>query len=120
MRRGRYGNIKRINLGGKTFDSAREGKRYQELEILVMAGEIDNLELQPRYPIEIQGIKIMLCSSRYPNGRQLVYVADFRYLDLKTGEIIVEDVKMQSGHRTDVYKIKRALLKAMGVEILET
>ena len=38
--------------------------------------------------------------------------------DCQLGQVI-EDVKMQSGHRTEIYKIKRALMDAMGHPITE-
>jgi hypothetical protein len=38
--------------------------------------------------------------------------------DCKLG-MVIEDVKMQSGHRTEIYKIKRALMDAMGKPITE-
>ena len=114
-RRSRYANIRRYKCDGHTFDSKRELVRYQELKLAERAGAIADLELHPRIPITIGGVEV-----RYPNGRHLTYIADFRYLDRQSGETITEDVKMQSGHRTEVYKIKRALVAAMGVSVLET
>jgi len=70
-----------------------------------MAGEIINLELQPKFPIEVNGIKI--CT----------YIADFRYKE-RDGTEVVEDCK---GFKTDVYRLKKKLVKAIyGIEILET
>jgi len=113
--RSRHG-VNQVEVDGIKFSSKRESQRYLELSLLVRAGVIDNLELQYRIPIQIGGVPVML----YPSGRQLAYVADFRYRDIENGEmIIVEDVKMQSGYLTEVYKIKRALVLAMGIEIQE-
>lgn len=116
----RYANVRKTIIDNITFDSAKEATRYVELKLLLRAGEIDELELQPRIPIECGGVKIMMKSSRYTNGRQLCYVGDFRYFDVKEQRVIIEDVKMQSGHLTEVYRIKRALIQAMGLEIRET
>lgn len=116
--RGRYGNIKRhTHADGTKLDSGRELKRYGDLLLLQKAREITELEVHPRYPIIIAGVPILMKSKRYPNGRRLTYVADFRYI--RSGQVVVEDVKMQSGHRDKVYKIKRALMDAMGHNIEE-
>ena len=125
--KGRYGNVKKPVIDNVRFDSMREGARYIELKLLLAGGEIRDLQLQPQYPIEIGGIKIMLRSKRYhKNGRQMVYIADFTYLERDpskprpwSGAYIIEDVKMQSGHRDKVYRIKRALMEAMGHQIRE-
>ena len=122
--RGRYGNVRKPVIDGHRFDSKYESERYLELKLLEKAGKIRDLELQPRFPIEIFGVKIMMRSQRYPNGRQLTYVADFRYKDQELREglrnlTVIEDVKMQSGHSQPEYKIKRALMEAMGYQITE-
>lgn len=117
---GRYGNVKKPVHDNHRFDSQRELEHYLVLKLRRSAGEISELELQPSYPIEIGGIKVMLKSKRYhKNGRQMVYIADFRYRETSTGELVIEDVKMQSGHRDKVYRIKRALMEAMGHQIRE-
>ena len=125
MRRGksRYGNIKKhVHPDGTILDSKRELKRYCELLLLKRAGKISQLRVHVRYPIILGGIKVLMKSKRYPNGRQMVYCADFSYLDHSNccQRPVIEDCKMQSGHRTEVYKIKKALMQAMGYEILET
>lgn len=116
----RFGIKKVWSIDNIKFDSGRELNRYLELKLLERAGVITDLELQPRIPIVIGGVKVMMLSKRYhKNGRQLTYVGDFRYLDLERNLTILEDVKMESGHRPDAYKIKRALIHAMGLEITE-
>jgi hypothetical protein len=85
------------------FASQKEAKRYGELKLLQMAGNISDLKLQERFSIEINGVHI--CD----------YLADFCYTE--NGERITEDVK---GVKTDVYRIKRLLMWAvLGVEIME-
>ena len=82
------------------FDSAKEAKRYRELKLLEMVGEISNLELQPRF---------LLQESFKKNGktyRKIEYVADFKYIE--KGKTKVEDVK---GLQTDVFKIKHKLFE---------
>ena len=87
------------------FASKREAARYQELRLMEKAGLIRELDIQPRFPIKLNGV--MIC----------MYVGDFRYLNDK-GEIVIEDVK---GIRTASYKIKAKLMLALyGITILET
>lgn len=96
-----------IVIDGFRFDSKKESRRYGELLIRERAGEIENLVLQPRFPIEIAGI--LVCT----------YVADFQYLDRQTGDTVVEDVKSPAS-RTRAYLIKRKLMRAVhGIEIME-
>lgn len=55
------------------FDSIRESQRYKELKLLERAGEISNLELQPKF---------LLQDSFKKNGktyRKIEYIADFSY-----------------------------------------
>ena len=91
---------KKTQIDMYIFDSAKEAKRYRELKLLEMVGEISNLELQPRF---------LLQESFKKNGktyRKIEYVADFKYIE--EGKTIVEDVK---GLQTDVFKIKHKLFE---------
>lgn len=102
--RSKYG-AQRCEVDGIDFASRREAKRYLALRILESTGDISSLVLQPRFPLRVNGE--LICT----------YVADFSYLR-KEDVLVVEDVK---GVRTDVYKIKRNMMKALyGLEVLET
>ena len=104
-RRNKY-NAKKIKIDGHTFDSKREAERYCELKLFVKAGEIRNLELQPRFLLQDKFV-----DKQGNKHRKIEYVADFLYID-KLGRNIVEDVK---GVLTDVYKIKKKIfLKKYG------
>jgi hypothetical protein len=117
---GRYGNVKRREVDGHKFASQAEARRYANLKLMLKAKMIRSLELQPAIPIIIKGVKIQMFSARYhKTGRTLTYIADFKYYDLERERWVLEDVKMQSGHLTEVYKIKRALVRAMGITIDE-
>ena len=94
-KRSKYGNTT-VTFDGHRFDSKKEGLRYLVLADMARHGEIEELALQPRFPVEIEGKKI--CT----------YVADFQYL--KDGELIVEDVK---GVRTPVYRLKKKMVEAL-------
>lgn len=109
----KYG-AKKTEVDGFVFDSKREAERYSELKIREKAGEILELELQPRFECRVNGK--LVCT----------YIADFRYKERfhskKDGEgitfpSVVEDVK---GVRTPVYRIKRKLVEALyDIEIKE-
>ena len=95
----KYGN-KKVQIDCYVFDSVKESKRYKELKLLERAGEITNLELQPRFLLQ-EGFK--------KNGktfRKIEYIADFKYIE--NGKTIVEDVK---GMQTDVFKLKHKLFE---------
>ena len=88
----------KTTVGGITFDSGLEAKRYKQLKLLEDAGAIKNLILQPKFRL--------MDSFKY-NGktiRAIDYIADFMYEE--DGKIIVEDVK---GMRTKDYIIKSKL-----------
>jgi len=92
-------------VDGHRFASMAEARRYSELMLLQRAGEITDLELQPRYPLEVNGIKVA------------TYVGDFRYQE--GNEIVLEDVKSEPT-KTPVYKLKKKLLYAIyGIGIVE-
>ncbi len=116
-KQGKYGKRKSvIGPDGRKYDSKRELTRGLELQAMEKAGFVRDLQFQVRYPITIGGVEI-----RYPgSNRHLTYVADFVYFDVELDCEVIEDTKMQSGFRPPEYKIKRALMHAMGKEITET
>ena len=112
---GRYANVKKPKFFGHTFDSKREANHYLGLRDDLKHGRIRDLELQPRIAIVIGGVPVRY----HPSGRQMVYQADFRFVDTSTGRRRIQDVKMQSGFRPEIYRFKRALIHTMGLEIEE-
>ena len=106
----KYGNRKTF-IGSVGFDSKREAERYKELLLLQRSGEISNLQLQVPFEL-IPAIR--------ENGkvvqRPIKYVADFTY-STRFGVYVVEDAK---GMRTEVYKIKKKLMRwKYGIQIKE-
>ena len=98
-------SAKSIEIDGHRFPSLAEGRRYEELKLLQYGGAIEGLELQPKFPLVVNGVNI---------GE---YRADFTYKDCETGGQIVEDVK---GVATPVYKLKAKLVQALyGVTVQE-
>lgn len=110
-KRSKYG-AKKVELDGHTFASKAESKRYVELKILLRAGEISDLELQPKFELA-PSVKFTGAARATPALR---YVADFAYTDRNLRRI-VEDVK---GFRTELYRAKRHLMLAVhGIEVQE-
>ena len=99
----KYGN-KKTMVDGIEFDSGLEASRYGALKLLLVAGEIAELELQ--VPFVLAG------AVQYEGKRQtppLRYFADFCYYK-RVGDrwvYVVEDAK---GVRDRPYKIKKHLM----------
>jgi hypothetical protein len=111
-KRSKYGNRKTV-VNGIEFDSAKEANRWAILKLRERAGEISHLERQPVFYFIIKGEPLKSAS-----GRKLFYKADFSYFE---GEKrVVEDVKSEPT-RTDIYKLKKALVEHIygAVKIME-
>lgn len=97
-------HARKWELDGKTFDSHKEARRYQELRYLLRAGVISSLERQTRF--------LLIPAQKDESGkvieRAVTYLADFTYWD-ENGNYIVEDVKSEAT-RTREYILKRKLL----------
>lgn len=103
----KYNNVKY-----KGFDSKKEFLRFQELQMLELAGEIHDLQRQVPF--------VIVPTQRDEDGHLLEkmakYIADFVYIT-KDGEKVVEDAK---GIRTPLYKLKKKLmLEKHGIIIKE-
>lgn len=102
-RKGKYNNTltDRDGTEGKKirFDSKKEAARYDELMLLLAAGEISDLRLQHEFTLMEAYTK--------PDGdrvRATKYKADFTYW--QNGEFVVEDVKSPAT-KTKVYAMKK-------------
>ncbi|MDH3582148.1 MAG: DUF1064 domain-containing protein [Hyphomicrobiales bacterium] len=107
----RVRNYQPTEVDGEKFHSKKEARRWSELKLLERAGQISDLKRQVR--VSLRGERGPILTK---TGRTMVYVADFTYND-KTLGFVIEDAK---GWATDVYLLKKAILKAQGVEIVET
>ena len=81
------------------YDSKHEANRAAELALMVKAGEARAVAEQ--VPFELAG--------------GIKYVADFVVM-LPDGTYRVEDAK---GYKTPEYRLKRKLMRAIGIEIME-
>lgn len=113
-KRSKYG-AKKTEVDGIVFDSKHEAERYCELKMLERAGEISNLGLQKPFLLLPTAYKTVprygkkgqrLADKEVVRFRQVVYIADFVYLD-KNGNVVVEDAK---GVRTPEYKLKQKMM----------
>ena len=99
-------------VDGILFDSGKEARRFAELRMLERAGEIRDLETQPKF--------VLQAGFRYKGRaeRAVTYTADFAYTT-RDGRRVVEDVK---GVRTEAYRIRRRLFLFLHPEVdfLET
>lgn len=108
--------------GKLRFGSKKEARRYDELMLMLQAGRIRGLKLQPQFTLQE--------AYTTPEGervRAIRYVADFAYERPTepdcTGSVywltVVEDVK-SAGTRTEKYKLKRKLFREkFGFDIIE-
>lgn len=108
----KYG-AKKVTYDGKTFDSQKEAQQYAELRLLERGKVIKDLRTQVRF--------VLIPAQRDESGkvieRAVTYVADFVYIDCKTGQTITIDTK---GFKTKDYIIKRKLmLERFGIRIKE-
>lgn len=122
----KYHNRKtaRITPEGNTleFDSQKEARRYDELALLLAAGKIRDLKLQPEYTLQetyitLEGVRV----------RAIRYRADFSYERATAPDCqgmvhwlpVVEDVKSEAT-KTRVYAIKRKLMhERFGIDVRE-
>lgn len=112
----KYNNVKAVR-GCIKFDSQKEARRYDELMLMLRAGLIKDLRLQPEFTLQ-EAFK----TTEGEAVRAVRYRADFQYYKaVKDGaetrwERVVEDVK---GARTKDYEIKRKLMLGIGVKVVE-
>lgn len=101
----KYG-AKKVSIQGITFHSRREGFRYLELLSQQQQGHISELELQPKYTCIVNDKKV--CD----------YIADFKYMDRDSGEIIIEDVKSPITAKNSTYRLKKKLVEALHAVVI--
>lgn len=96
LKLGKFGAVPTI-VDNITFHSKREAHYYATYKILQRAGKIGNLELQPKFPIIVNGVKI--CN----------VILDFAFFDYDANSRRAIDVK---GMDTPISRLKRKLLEA--------
>ena len=96
---------------GHVHHSAREAKRCNELHLMLRAGDIEDLELQPQFWFAIDGKQV-----KHENGRRVGYKADFSYVDRHSGARIVEDSK--GPFRDNAWTLRKAIFRALHPELV--
>jgi hypothetical protein len=108
-------HARKCTVDGIQFDSRKEARRYEELKMLARAGAITSIELQPEFLLTVGELwrhpgRLVFC------GR---FRADFRYVDLVSGEVVIEDAKSPAT-KTTAYRLRKRLVEAIhGVTIRE-
>lgn len=82
---------KTICAHGHAHASRRESRRCDELHLLERGEQIAGLKVHPEYKFWINGTAVMM-----ENNQAAGYTADFSYVDMRDGMMVVEDVKPRS------------------------
>lgn len=106
-----------VHVDGVRFASKKEAARFLELRCWQKAGQIAELACQPVFPLHVMRlaynetpIRVVRCG---------VYTADFSYLNLTSGEYVVEDVK-STATRTTAYRLRKRFAEVIhGITITE-
>lgn len=118
---GKY-HAEKCTIGEMKFDSKKEARRWAELYAMEQRGEISDLRTQVKFVLvptqrepDVIGPKGGITPGKVVE-KEAAYIADFVYTE--NGVEIVEDSK---GFRTDVYRLKRKLMRYFyGISIRET
>lgn len=75
-----------------------EADRFKELALLESAGEIADLKIHPTFELQPA-----FTDRQGKKHRAIIYEADFSYIDKRTGQTCLEDVK---GMETQAFRLK--------------
>lgn len=101
-------HARRCEEDGYTFDSLAEREEYRLLKLRVLAGEITDLEVHPRYDL-------IVCERHI--GRMTL---DFAYTLVATNEPVCVDVKGGRATRTEAYRLRKKIFEACyGLKVTE-
>ena len=89
----------KTEVDGILFDSKLEAERFIQLKLLLQAGEISDLKLQPEFQI-FQGY---IDPETGEHHKSRYYFGDFQYVDKQCHKVIVEDTK---GIETPDFRLK--------------
>lgn len=121
MMKNKYGARKVTDAAGQKHDSAKEYRRWCELQLLERAGQITKLRRQVSFELipaqREESTEVYKAGPKrgQPKPGAIIenpvrYIADFTYIDLDDN-YIVEDVKgYKKGAAYEMFKIKRKLM----------
>lgn len=97
---------KRVFYDGYWFDSLAERNRYCELRLLEKGGLISQIEVHKIFTFQFNGFRLW------------TYESDFTYINCKTREYIVEDVKNPANAKSRDFVHNCLMMKAcFGIEV---
>jgi len=98
--------------GELRFDSQKEARRYDELMVMLRAGVITDLRLQPQFTLQESYI-----TETGERIRAIRYTADFSYRF--GGKLVVEDVKSTATRTKEYLRNHKFMRSKYGIEIQE-
>jgi hypothetical protein len=116
LAKGSRGNAKyhneRAERAGIRFDSQKEARRYDELMVMLRAGIIYDLRLQPQFTLQESYI-----TETGERIRAVRYTADFSYKF--GGKLVVEDVKSAPTRTKEYLRNRKFMRSKFGIDIQE-
>ena len=107
----KYGSRKDTR-GELRFDSQKEARRYDELMVMLRAGIISDLRLQPQFTLQESYI-----TETGERIRAIRYTADFSYKF--GGKLVVEDVKSKPTRTKEYLRNRKFMRSKFGIDIQE-
>ena len=98
--------------GELRFASRKEARRYDELMVMLRAGIISDLRLQPQFTLQESYI-----TETGERIRAIRYTADFSYRF--GGKLVVEDVKSTATRTKEYLRNRKFMRSKFGIEIQE-
>lgn len=97
---------RRCTVDGFDFDSQAEARRFEELKLLLAAGEVEELHVHPRY----------LLIPAFTDGqgkrqRAVTYTPDFDYYDKRAKNYVAEEIKGGKATQTQVWRLRAKLFR---------
>ena len=117
VRANKHNAVKR-EYNGMTFDSGRELRRWQELELMQKAGVITCLRRQVAFVLA-ESVTLPDENGNQRKKPDIRYIADFVYCDSGISRDIVEDAKSPHLRKNPVFRLKIHLMKLRyGIEVM--
>lgn len=107
----KYGSRKDTR-GELRFDSQKEARRYDELMVMLRAGIISDLRLQPQFTLQESYV-----TETGERIRAIRYTADFSYKF--GGKLVVEDVKSKPTRTKEYLRNRKFMRSKFGIDIQE-
>lgn len=93
IKKNKFNNNNTVVIDDIKFDSTKESKRYIYNRSRQQMGEIKNLHCHVIFELSV-------CK----------YEADFTYQDVRTGKLVVEDVKSAATRKLSTFRLKKKLM----------